>query len=179
MSASSSIIPRLFLGAVVVFLLGFVGLAVFFQTGEREPVYDAESVDGSEAPDSIRNRIGDNAYTLDAYPKRLVLLDYTVDRDRHAIVGSVLNNTPRPHVSIQLEFDLLNAKDELIEVVGDTTSEINPGATWEFSVLYSPQTSVASVEHRALRGTAKKIQGLRRDPTYPQNDPGATPDPAE
>jgi hypothetical protein len=176
---TSSVVPRVFLIAVVLFLLGFVGLAVFYLTGDTEPVYEFSAVDGPEAPDSIQNRIGDDAYTLDDQPQRLVLLDYTVDRERHAISGSVLNNTPQPHVSVQLAFDLYDAEDDLLETVGDTTGEVGPGATWRFSISYPPTISVADVKHRALRGTAKQIEGLRRDPTYPQNEPGAALSPEE
>ena len=172
MSSSASSLPRLLQIAIVVFLLVVVGYGVYLLIGDRTEVYSQQAVDGRGAPDSIQNRIGDDTYVLDDQPRGLVLLNYEVDRAGKVVMGSILNNTPEPLVSVEVTFDLYDAEDTMIETVGDTTSEVSPGAVWEFSAVYPPDISVARAERQVLRGSAKHIEGPLRNPDYPQNDPG-------
>ncbi len=174
---------RIFFITLVAALLALVGLGVFYLVGPRAEVDNpGDEVEREEIANAETETVGREyereAEVIDTLRGELNLLDHKLERSRDVVTGSVMNNTSNPFVNVQIAFDLLGADSTRLASARDTTSEIEPGNTWQFSANVPPNTAAVSARLDTLIGTPRNETGPEstRPPEYvePETEGGGS-----
>ena len=155
MADADKISIRVFFITGVLLLLAVIGLGLwyFFAPGRE--------VDRAAGDAPRRTEVADieNEEARDSLARKLVLSQYDLERAPSVVSGSVVNNTGRPFVNVQVGFRLFDAQGNLVGTVRDTTPIVEADDSWHFRVGFQPGKSVARVEHYDLRGEPKAPLG--------------------
>jgi hypothetical protein len=145
----TSVKAFLLTGALV--LLAFVGLGLWFLFAPGQELDRA----AGDHPDRAEVGNIENEEARDSLARKLVLNRYNLERAPAVVSGSVVNNTSRPFVNVQVGFRLLNARGDTVGTVRDTTPIVEADDSWPFRVNFAPDQTVARVEPYDLQGTPK------------------------
>lgn len=162
MADAQRISVNVFFATMVVATLAILGLGAYYLVGPRP--YDDEAREGADRA-SIAGYESE-AQVIDSLRADgdLDLADYQFESGRNAVTGSVMNNTAQPFVRVEVIFDVYDADSARVAVARDTTSEVEPGNTWQFSASVPPNRSGAYATLREIKGAQKPVlesQGAR------------------
>lgn len=142
---------KAFLITGVVVLLAFVGLGLWYLFAPGQEVDRA----AGDSPDRAEVGNIENEEARDSLSRQLVLSRYNLESAPAVVSGSVVNNTSRPFVNVQVGFRLFDAQGDSVGAVRDTVPIIEADDSWAFRVGYSADQTVTRVEPYDLQGTPK------------------------
>lgn len=141
---------RILAGVVGVFVVLILAWAVFNLVGQRD------SIDPQAAEDRIPTH--DDA-TLDEFEGRLDIAEFSFNEASRQIEGSVVNETEFPVVNVQVEFVVMDLNGDSLTAVRDTTSEVAPRETWQFSISVPGDEPVSEVRPGRVSGAQRQTTG--------------------
>lgn len=179
MADAGKISVRVFFITLAVAFVALVGLGVFYLAGDREEVdnpgdeVEREEIANAET-ETVEREYESEAEVIEGLRGELNLVNYQLERQRDVVTGSVMNNTSNPFVNVQVAFDLLGADSTRLASARDTTSEIEPGNTWQFSANVPPNTAAVYATLDTLRGEPRSPLGPEstRPPEYVDSTAG-------
>lgn len=142
---------RVFFIIGVLVLLAVIGLGLWYFFAPRAELDRA----AGDFPDRTEVSDIETPEVRDSLSRQLVLTRYDLERVPAAVSGSVVNNTGRPFVNVQVGFHLYDAQGNRIGTVRDTMPIIEADDFWNFQIGLRPEMNVARVEHFELQGTPK------------------------
>jgi hypothetical protein len=152
---------------VGIFVVLILAWAVFTLVGERDTVDPLAADDQIPTHDDAR---------LDEFEGRLEVAEYRYESAARRVEGSVVNETDYPIVNVQVEFVVLGIEGDSLTAVRDTTSEVAPRETWQFSISVPGDEPVSDVRPVRVTGAQRQVEGAeaiaprRRQPaTEPVN----------
>lgn len=146
---------KVFLTTGVVVLLGFIALGLWFLFAPGRELDQA----AGDYPDRAEIADIENEEARDSLARKLVLSRYDLERGPAVVSGTVVNNTGRPFVNVQVGFRLFDAQGNRMGTVRDTASLVEPDDSWNFRIGLPPEQNAARVEHYDLRGEPKAPLG--------------------
>lgn len=110
--------------------------------------------------------------TLDeSSPSDLRILEYAFDPASRQLQGSVMNDSERWYVNIQVEFVYLDVDGDSAGTVRDTTRELAAGETWRFDIFIDEADGVGEVLPGRVQGALRQMEGPAA--TSPLRDPAS------
>lgn len=139
----------------VIALLGFVGLGLWYFFAPRAEVDTA----AGDAPRRTAVADIENEEARDSLARKLVLSRYELQRVPAVVSGTVVNNTGRPFVNVQVGFHLFDASGSRVGAVRDTAPVVEADDSWIFRIGLPADQVVTRVEPEEVQGTPKAPLG--------------------
>jgi len=146
------------MGIMLIVILAYGLMTLFAPRDSVDPTSDDRA---QRMDDSIRV---DTTLTTD-----LRLVEYEFDSASRQLQGSVMNDSERWYVNVQVEFVYLDVDGDSAGVVRDTTRELAAGETWHFDIYVDEDEGVGEVLPGRVQGALRQMEGPAA--TSPQRDP--------